>query len=90
MLTEWDSQFDDVDMHLQSIARDGWVCTRYERGGIYDGSEGELYDLDDDPLQWHNRWDDPACASLRGDLVADLEDSLPPAREPRLTVEAPA
>ena len=25
----------------------------------YDGTEGELYDVDDDPHQCENRWDDP-------------------------------
>ena len=90
VITEWDSQFDDIDMHLRSIYRDGWTCTAYEPGGGYDGTEGELYDLGDDPLQLRNRWDDPACASLRSDLVADLRDHLPSARPTRLKVEAPA
>ncbi|MEX0666120.1 MAG: sulfatase-like hydrolase/transferase [Acidimicrobiia bacterium] len=90
VITEWDSQFDDIDMHLRSIHRDGWTCTTYEPGGIYDGTEGELYDLGDDPRQLQNRWDDPACSSLRSDLVTDLRDHLPPARRTRLTVEAPA
>jgi arylsulfatase A-like enzyme len=89
VITEWDSQFDHVDMHLRSISRDGLVCTVYERGGIYEGTEGELYDLADDPLQRVNRWDDPACAALRSDLVADLYDHLPAPRDPKLTVEAP-
>jgi arylsulfatase A-like enzyme len=87
MITEWDSQFDDF--HLRSIYDDGWVCTAYEAGGGYDGTEGELYHLADDPWQFHNRWDDPACASLRSDLVADLRDHLPPARPTPLEVEAP-
>jgi arylsulfatase A-like enzyme len=56
----------------------------------YDGTEGELYKLDEDPHQWHNRWDDPACKAIRADLVADLYDSLPEARETPLLVEAPA
>ncbi|MHB1713005.1 MAG: sulfatase family protein [Acidimicrobiales bacterium] len=89
VITEWDSQFPEVDFHFRSIYRDGWLATAYEPGGHYDGSEGELYDLDEDPLQWHNRWGDPACASIRSDLVTDLYDHLPPAREPKLTVEAP-
>jgi hypothetical protein len=56
----------------------------------YDGSEGELYRLDEDPHQWRNLWDDAAFAAVRKDLVADLYDSLPPARETPLLVEAPA
>ena len=43
----------------------------------YDGTEGELYNVEDDPHQWENRWDDPACKALREDLVADLYDNLP-------------
>jgi hypothetical protein len=69
--------------------RDGWLVTVYEPGGGYEGGEGELYDLSEDPWQWHNRWDDRAWASWRDDLVADLRDHLPPPREPRLAVEAP-
>jgi hypothetical protein len=57
---------------------------------MYEGTEGELYDLAEDPRQWHNRWDDPACATIRTDLVTDLLDHLPPPRPERLTVEAPA
>jgi hypothetical protein len=42
-----------------------------------------------DPLQWHNRWDDPAVRTLREDLIGDLYDHLP--REVRsLPVAAPA
>jgi arylsulfatase A-like enzyme len=89
VLTEWDSQFSHVDMHLRSIFRDDWVCTVYEAGGMYEGGEGELYALADDPMQWHNRWDDPTLSGVRSDLVADLYDNLPRPREPRLTVEAP-
>jgi hypothetical protein len=51
---------------------------------LYDGSEGELYNLDEDPLQWRNLWDDPGSAALRSDLVADLLANLPPPREPKL------
>ncbi len=55
----------------------------------YEGSEGELYDVEGDPHQWQNRWDDPACKKVRDDLVADLYDSLPKSRTV-LKVERPA
>jgi len=89
IITEWDSQMPSEDLHLRSLYRDGWLATAYEPGGGYDGSEGELYNLVDDPHQWSNLWDDPSCAALRSDLVADLYDNMPPAHEPRLAVEAP-
>jgi arylsulfatase A-like enzyme len=111
VLCEWDSQFPGYGMHLRTIYRDGFLCTRYEestdgqpnglerafgervlkRCGIhYDGSEGELYDVEADPNQWVNLWDDPARRSLRDDLVADLYDHLPPPRRDPLLVETPA
>ena len=115
MITEWDSQFAQIGMHMKSIYRDGYVCTVYEkstrdigfdleaviRGGLggsdipmpdisYDGTEGELYNLREDPLQWRNLWNDAGFAKLKSDLIADLYDNLPPARDPQLPVEAPA
>jgi arylsulfatase A-like enzyme len=64
------------------------------RGAIadirYDGTEGELYNLREDPLQWRNLWNDPASAQLKSDLRTDLYDNLPRERDPKLPVEAPA
>ena len=51
VLTEWDSELFGVGVHLRTITRDGWVCTTYQPGYVHDGTEGELYDLADDPLQ---------------------------------------
>ncbi len=54
----------------------------------YDGTEGELYNVDEDPHQWHNLWDDPEYRAIRDDLVDDLRSNLP--EETRtLKVEAP-
>jgi arylsulfatase A-like enzyme len=89
VLTEWDSDLFGVDVHLRTITRDGWVCTTYQPGHSHDGTEGELYDLTDDPLQQVNRWDDTSMAALRSDLVADLWDNQPPMHTPWRRVEAP-
>ena len=88
-LTQWDSELLGVGVHLQTVTRDGWVCTTYGRGTVHDGTEGELYDLADDPLQRVNRWDDPACRARRDDLIDDLRAHLPPHRDPLLPIEAP-
>jgi arylsulfatase A-like enzyme len=56
----------------------------------YDGTEGELYDMEADPHQFVNLWDDPARKALREDLVADLYASLPEGRAQPLEVTAPA
>ena len=51
------------------MVRDGFLITRYGVTNRYDGSEGELYALADDPHQWRNLWDKAECKSLR-DLLA--------------------
>ena len=55
----------------------------------YDGTEGELYDLREDPREWTNRWDDQAMAKVREELVATLYGALPARRNPWPQVEAP-
>jgi arylsulfatase A-like enzyme len=62
--------------------------TRSGPGGVGIAT-GELYDLADDPHQWHNRWDDPTCRARRDDLIDDLYASLP-AEVRHLDVFAPA
>ncbi len=112
VITEWDSQFRQIGMHLRTIYRDGYVCTVYEKttrhygfdlewvyrafGGnvpmpdvTYDGTEGELYNLREDPLQWRNLWSDAAAKKIKSDLIADLYDNLPKEQKV-LPVEAPA
>ena len=113
MITEWDSQFRQIGMHLRSIFRDGWLCTVYEKSTrdigfemaqipaplrgtsptpniFYQGTEGELYNLAEDPLQWRNLGSDAGYQKLKSELIADLYDHLPKPRDPLLPVEAPA
>ena len=76
-ITVWDSRHPNgTTVHLRTIHRDGFTCTTYEPGTVHDGTEGELYDLAEDPLQQRNLWDDPARVALRDDLVTDLRDHV--------------
>ena len=88
VLTEWDSEHGPVDLHLKSIyRRDGWLLTAYGAGSLYDGTEGELYDLNEDPAQTVNRWGD--AATIKDELLEQLRLAIPPARSPRLPRRAP-
>jgi arylsulfatase A-like enzyme len=55
---------------------------------IFDGSEGELYDLDADPGELDNLWDDPGYRRQRDELLSLIHDSAPTKREPWPLVEA--
>jgi arylsulfatase A-like enzyme len=88
VVTEWDSSLFGVSMSLRTLCRDNWVVTSYAAGSVHDGTEGELYNLVDDPLQQTNRFHDPALRALRDDLLGDLRDAVP-APGPRRPVVAP-
>ncbi|MEM7219532.1 MAG: sulfatase-like hydrolase/transferase [Pseudomonadota bacterium] len=88
VLTEWDSEHGPVDMHLKSIYRqDGWLCTAYEPSALYQGDEGELYNLHADPEQLKNLWQHETA--VRTELLEQLYAKLPPPRQPRLERRAP-
>jgi arylsulfatase A-like enzyme len=89
VLTEWDSILFGVEVHLRTIATRDVVCTTYLPGTVHDGTEGELYLTDDDPLQRSNHWNDPGTAAERNDLVAELVGSLPPWTPTVRPLEAP-
>ncbi|GAA1950724.1 sulfatase family protein [Microbacterium aquimaris] len=53
-----------------------WRTARYKLIVFVDpntaGAQGELYDLQADPREWHNLYDDPAHLAVRADLMAEL------------------
>jgi len=87
--TEWIDTWDGNSVVLRTLYRDGWVLTAYGETNFYAGTEGELYNLADDPHQWVNLWDDPARAAIKADLLADLRDNLPAGRPDPLEKVAP-
>ena len=89
VFTEWIDEFDGNEIVMQSMVRDGHLVTAYRRTNRYAGSEGELYDLANDPHQWRNLWDEPGSASLKNDLLDDLAANLPEGRPDPLPKIAP-
>ena len=88
VLTEWDSEHGPIDMHLKSIySSDGWLCTAYDKSTLYEGTEGELYNIKTDPEQRENLW--LKETQIQRELVEAIHDSLPDARKPRLERRAP-
>jgi arylsulfatase A-like enzyme len=89
VLTEWDSSLFGKIVSSRTIHRDGWTCTTYAPGTLHNGTEGELYNTQNDPHQLVNLWNDPAYISLQKDLCDDLRAHLPTPTEPRRHCEAP-
>ena len=86
-LPEWIDTYDDNE--IVTAVRDDYLITAYAKSNRYEGTEGELYVLCDDPNQWQNLWDDAGHASLKSDLLADLHDNLPEGRNKPLEKVAP-
>jgi arylsulfatase A-like enzyme len=80
IVTEWIDEYDGNEIVMQSLVRDGYLITRYLPTNRYDGSEGELYALADDPHQWRNLWDERSKAAIKQELLDDLRDNLPEGR----------
>lgn len=50
---------------------------------FYTGSsDGELYDLEDDPNEFNNRWNDPALKNVKGELMVELLNHTAATRDP--------
>ena len=71
-VTEWDSVLFGASVHVRSILTSEFLYTEYQPGTMHDGTEGELYVLQDDPLQRVNRFDDSALSATRALLSEQL------------------
>ena len=49
-----------------------YVDARYKLTVYYNQPYGELFDLQEDPGEIYNRWDDPSAAALKSELLMKL------------------
>lgn len=62
---------DYLDLRVRTLVTDRYKLT------VYPGREyGELFDLEEDPGELHNLWDDPAYADLKDELRTKLLESM--------------
>lgn len=59
-----ENRHNPTTVHLRTLVTDRYKITVY-RGADY----GELFDLEADPDELHNCWDDPAYATIKSDLL---------------------
>jgi arylsulfatase A-like enzyme len=80
LLIEEESQRQDFG--LQTRMRLLTLRTRRHRLTIYDGQVwGELYDLQEDPLELHNLWNDAGALALRNALALQMSQASLAARD---------
>ncbi|MBZ4690553.1 MAG: Arylsulfatase [Cereibacter sp.] len=53
--------------YMTMIRKGDWKLVHF-----VDSAEGQLFDLAADPEERSNRWDDPACAARRQELIMDI------------------
>ncbi len=58
-------------VRLRTLVTDRW------RLSVYRGVDwAELYDLQEDPLELHNRWNDPSLAGIQSELLRQLVQTM--------------
>ena len=67
----------DEDGISTEMCRYRMLITERWKVCVYGGfGDGVLYDLENDPLEMRNLWDDPAHVSVKADMMARLTDRL--------------
>jgi len=75
LLIEEESQRSDFGLNQRLRLRT--LRDHHHRYTVYDGQPwGELYDLQADPLELHNRWNDEGARKLRGELAERLARAM--------------
>ncbi len=84
---EWHNGREEVfcvfDRHF-TVANQRMVRTRTHQFTFNPSDIGELYDLVEDPHQLHNRYGDPAYATVQRDLMARMERHMVALDDPQL------
>lgn len=74
--TQYQSHTPDASIIMDSMFANDIKCVIYERSKTHDGTEGELYNLKDDPGELVNLWDDPKYASIKADMTETIRKDL--------------
>jgi hypothetical protein len=74
--TQYESHTPDASVVMNSMFANNIKCVLYERSKTYEGTEGELYDLEQDPGELVNLWDNPDYASVKADMIETIRKDL--------------
>ena len=66
----------DCGIVMNGVYADGKTLVQYMPSLTYEGTEGELYDMDKDPMQRINFWNDPAYAGVKKEMIDAIRTQL--------------
>ncbi len=73
---QYESYTDEVGIIMNGMYANGKKCVSYLPTFTYDGTEGEFYDLEEDPTERNNLWSDPSVKAEQAEMVAAIRDTL--------------
>ncbi len=74
--TQFEGHTPECSIIMNSVYADGKKCVQYLPTFTYEGTEGEFYDLNEDPTERVNLWDDPRYQGVKSDMVAAIRDTV--------------
>ena len=66
----------DCGIVMNGVYADGKTLVQYMPSPTYEGTEGELYDMEKDPTQRENFWDDPSYEGVKEDMIELIRTEL--------------
>ena len=66
----------DCGIVMNGVYADGKTLVQYMPSPTYEGTEGELYDMEKDPTQRVNFWDDPSYEGVKEDMIDLIRTEL--------------
>lgn len=76
VFTQYESHTSDASIIMNAAHTNRYTCISYERTQTYEGTEGELYDKQEDPMELVNLWEDPSYQGIKKELVNEIRNNL--------------
>ena len=76
VFTQFEGYTPECGIIMDGMFADGKKCVQYLPTFTYEGTEGELYDLEEDPTERVNLWDDPAYQGIKKEMQDAIRMNL--------------
>ena len=76
VFTQFEGYTPECQIVINGVYADGWIANFYARTQTYEGTEGELFNVEEDPRCRTNHWDDPAQQARIDNMRGLIFDEL--------------